>query len=100
MKLFSPNLEFGHLLIGNLKAALVDIGVELAFHGQACCRCSGGDEVDDDLMADEWFATPVLANEREKTVFDLVPFAGTWWKVTNRDFQPGFVGQLLQLPFP
>ena len=95
MKLFSPKLEFRHLLIGNLEAPLVDIGVQLASHGQAGCRCGCGDEVDDDLMADEWFATPVLADEREQTVFDLVPFAGAGWKVTDRDFQPGFVGQLL-----
>jgi hypothetical protein len=100
MKLFSPKLELRDLLIGNLEAPLVDIGVDLAFHGQACSRCGGSDEVDDDLMADEWLATPVLADEREKTVFDLVPLARTRREVTDRDFQSGLVGQLLQFPFP
>ena len=95
MELFSPKLEFGHLLVGNLEALQIDIGVDLAFHGQAGRRCGCGDEVDDDLMADEWLATPVLADEREETVFYLVPLAGARREVTDGDFQSGFVGQLL-----
>ena len=100
MELFSPKLEFHHLLIGNLKAPLIDIGVDLAFHGQAGSGCGGGDEIDDDLVADQWLAAPVLADKREKTVFDLVPLAGTWREMTDRDLQSGFVCQLLQFPFP
>ena len=100
MEFFSLKLKLRHLLVGNLEAPLVGICVDLAFYGQARRRCGGGDEVDDDLVANEWLATPVLADEGEKTVFDLVPFAGSRREVTDRDFQPGFVGQLLQFPFP
>ena len=100
MELFSPKLEFRHLLIGNPEASLVDIGVDFAFHGQACGCCGCGDEINDDLMADERLAPPVLADKREKTVFDLVPLAGTRREVTDGDFQSSFVGQLLQFPFP
>jgi hypothetical protein len=50
-------------------------------------------------MANEWLAKPVLADEGEKMVFDFVPFAGSRREVTDRDFQPGLVGQLLQFPF-
>src|SRR5258708_258719 len=100
MELFSPKLELRHLLIGDPDAPLVGIGVDLAFHSQACNCCSRGDEVNDDLMADEWLATPVHADKREKAVFDLVPLAGTRREVTDGDFQSGFVGQLLEFPFP
>src|SRR5216684_1893615 len=100
MELFSPKLEFRHLLVGNPEALRIDIGVDLAFHGQAGRRGGCGGEVDNDLVADEWLATPVLADKREQTVFDLVPLAGAGWEVTDRDFQSGFVRQLLQFPFP
>src|SRR6266849_924379 len=35
MKLVSPELEFGHLLVGNLQPRRITVGVELAFHCQA-----------------------------------------------------------------
>jgi hypothetical protein len=60
MELFSSQLEFRHLLIGNLEAPFVGVRVDLAFHGQARRRCGCGHQVDDDLMADEWLAAPVL----------------------------------------
>ena len=65
MEFFSPKLEFRHLLIGHFESRLVDVGVDLAFHGEAglggCC----GDQVDDDLMTDQRLAAPVLTDERE-----------------------------------
>ena len=35
MKLVSPELEFGHLLVGDLQTCRIGVGVELAFHRQA-----------------------------------------------------------------
>jgi hypothetical protein len=52
VKLISPELEFGHLLVGNLQSRRIGIGVELAFHRQACGGGSGGNKVDDDLVTD------------------------------------------------
>lgn len=65
MKLVSSKLEFGHLLIGNLNPRGIDVGVEFAFHGQTGRRRGGSNEIDDDLVADQWLATPVLTDERE-----------------------------------
>jgi len=100
MELFPPKLEFSHLLIGYLESRLVDVGVDFALHRESCLCGGCGDQVDDDLMTDQRLAAPVLTDEREEAVFDLVPFAGAWRKVTDRDLQPGFVSQLLQFPFP
>jgi hypothetical protein len=47
MKAVSPELEFGHLLIGNLDPRRIDVGVEFAFHGQTGRCRGGGDEIDD-----------------------------------------------------
>jgi hypothetical protein len=63
MKPVSPELELSHLLIGNLDSGGIDIGVELAFHGQTGGCRGGGDEIDDDLVADQRSTAPVLADE-------------------------------------
>jgi hypothetical protein len=58
------------------------------------------DEIDDDLVADQWLATPVLTDVGEQAMFNLVPFAGARREVTDRDLESCFVGELLQFPFP
>src|SRR3982751_5499062 len=100
MKLVSPKPEFGHLLIGDLDSRGINVRIKFAFHYQARFRGCRSDEVDDDFMTDQRFASPVLADEGKQTMFDFVPFAGTRWEVTDRDFESRFVGQLLSFPFP
>src|SRR5260370_37628766 len=60
----------------------------------------GGNEVDNNLVTDQGFATPVLADEGEQAMFDLVPFAGARRKMADSDVQSGFIGQVLQIQFP
>ena len=48
--------------------------------------------MDDDLMTNQRLAPPVLADEGEQAVFDLVPFAGARWEVADRNLQSGFIG--------
>ena len=40
----------------------------------------GGNELDYDFMVDKRLAPPVLADEREEPMFDLVPLARVWGK--------------------
>ena len=98
MKLVSPELEFGHLLVGNFQPRRISVGVELAFHRQAGGGGCGGNEVDYDFMTDKRLAPPVLTDEREEPMFDLVPLAGARREVTDRYLQPAFIGQFLQFP--
>ena len=56
--------------------------------------------MNDNLMADQWFAAPVLSDEGEQPVLDPVPFAGTGWQMADGDRYPEFVGQDLQFPLP
>ena len=60
----------------------------------------GGDQLDDDLMAEERLAAPIDADEREHAVFDAVPFAGAGRMMGDRDGKPGFVGELLEFGLP
>jgi len=41
------------------------------------------DQLDDDFMTDQRATTPILGNVREHAMFDFVPFAGSWGKVTD-----------------
>jgi hypothetical protein len=52
------------------------------------------------LVIDQRFAAPVLGDEREQLMFDRVPFAGAWQQMTERNRQPEFIGEGLQLAFP
>jgi hypothetical protein len=75
---------------------LVEAGVDL----QAGACGGRGDQVDDHLVADQGLAAPVLRDEREQAVLDLVPVAGARREVTDLDREPGVVGKALQLGLP
>src|SRR5712672_878527 len=67
---------------------------------QASLGCGCGDELDDDLVADQGASLPVLADEGEEPVLDLVPLAGAGREMADGDVEPDLVGQLLELPLP
>src|SRR5579859_5532566 len=58
------------------------------------------DELDDDLVADEGLAPPVLADRAEQAVLDLVPLARPGREVADGDLETRLVGQLLELELP
>ena len=78
----------------------IQIGIDAAFDVQACPGCRARDRLDDGATADQRLSPPVLRDERELTVFDLVPFAGAQGQVANRDRQTEFVGEISQFPLP
>ena len=51
----------------------------------------GGDEIDDDLEADQRLAAPVFAAAAAQPMLDLVPLARARWKLTDGDPQPRFI---------
>jgi hypothetical protein len=54
-------------------AGLVGIGIDLGANREAGFGGGRCDQLDDDLVADQRFAAPVLSDEGEETVLDLVP---------------------------
>src|SRR5437870_9947461 len=58
------------------------------------------DEFNDGLKRDQGLGTPVDGDVGEEPMFDLVPFAGSWRKMTHGDAESGFVGQPLHLTLP
>src|ERR1022692_3702787 len=82
---FEVNLrEFFVVDFGSRRVSTV---IHCGMDGQALCGSRSGDEVDDNLEADERFSRPVLADEAEQTMLNLVPLAGAWRKVANCDPQ-------------
>ena len=69
----------------DLDAGRIGVVIDLASHLQAGLGGRGGDQLDDDLMADERFAAPVSGDEREQAMLDLVPLAGAGRQVADRD---------------
>jgi hypothetical protein len=93
-------VECGELIIGNTSTGGVLIAIQLTSDKESRLGGRGSNEIYDHFMAQQRLASPVLCNGREQAVLDLVPFAGSRWKVTHRDFEPRFVRKLLQLDLP
>ena len=84
-----------HLLVSPFDASRVGLGVEDTLHRQACGRGGCRDQAENHGLAHQGLATPVLANEREQAMLDLVPLARARWEVAEADGQARLVGQPL-----
>src|SRR3974390_3155584 len=100
MEVSAGDMDGGELVIGDDDALRIEIFIEFAMDGKTGSRTGGCDQIDNDAKADQWFGTPVLAYEGEQSVLDLVPLAGAWRKVTDRNVDSDLVGQVLQLALP
>src|ERR1700753_1757700 len=89
-----------HLLFGYLDTLWVEAGVHLTTGFEAGLGRGGSDQLDDHRVADQRLATPVLADESEQAVLDLVPFAGAGRQMGHRYCQAGLVGETLQFALP
>ena len=71
MESVALDVERVHLGIGHLDPGGVGIGVEETLDSQAGGRGGGGDQAQDDGVADEGLAAPVLADEGKEAMLDL-----------------------------
>ena len=90
-------LEFG---IGDFDSlgitALVEFGADL----EPLLGGGVGDQVNDDFVAHQRSASPVLGDMAEHAVFDLVPLAGAGRKMANVNGSVQAIGQFLQRDLP
>ena len=92
--------DTGQLLVGDLDSVPVAATVDFATDFQTSRGGRRCNQVDDGRMGQERLASPVLGDEREKPVLDLVPLARARRQVAHRDCQAGLVCKLLQFEFP
>ena len=89
-----------HLLIGNLQGNGIFPFVQFGFDLQAGLSRGTANQIHDHFMADPRAPSPVHADMRKEPMLNLIPFAGSGWKMTDRDLQAYFRGQFLQFPLP
>jgi hypothetical protein len=56
--------------------------------------------LDDDQVANQWLAAPVLSDEGKQPMLYFVPLAGAGRDMTDGDLNAKFVGQHLQFTLP
>src|SRR5690348_2196647 len=100
MKLAAFQLQALHLLVTDFAASRIFASIEPAGDFQSLGGGGSRDQIDDGLIVAQGFSAPVRGDEGKESMFDLVPFAGPWREVTDRDAQARFIGKLLQLPLP
>lgn len=89
-----------HLGVTDLDAGGIAAGINLGFDVEAGVGGGRGDQLHDGLVADQRLSPPVLRDEREQAVLDLVSFAGARRQMTDGDGQAEFVGESLKFAFP
>ena len=88
-------VDLFHFFVANLFAFLVGVFIQSGFDLHASFGFCVSDEADDGGMIYQGTPPPVLGNKTKHTVFYLVPFAGSRWKVRDMDGEIQFVGKLL-----
>lgn len=77
MERIGCEIDGGHLRVGDDNALRVFVGIDPAGNVQSGFGRGGTDQLQDDLVAEQWLAAPVLGDEGEQPVFDAVPLAST-----------------------
>jgi len=83
VKLVAANIDLSDFLVRDFGAGWIDAVVQFGVNQQTRLgRCSGN-ETHDDLVAEKRPPAPVLRDDREKPVLDLVPLAGARREVVS-----------------
>src|SRR2546423_14160738 len=70
VEVMPPEIDRFEFSVGDLDAGGIGYWVEFAAHFQAGLGRGGGDQLHDDLVADERLAAPVDGDEREEAVLN------------------------------
>jgi len=94
------DIEGGHLGVCDFLAFGIAFGIQFAPNVEAGRRARCRNQADDDREAFQWTASPILADEREEPMLDLVPLARARREVADGDRQARLRRKLLKLPLP
>ena len=75
--------EFFQIIVADLYPCFVFIRVQRGLNNETGLRSCARDEIQDDLVGRKWSASPVLGNATEQPMLNLVPLAGSRWKMTD-----------------
>src|SRR5713101_953253 len=100
MERISLEIQASQFLIADLAAFFIAFVVESGRDSQAGFRFRVPDEVDDGHTVEQWPATPILGNEAEHAVLDLIPLACARRKMRDVNRQVEGIGKPVQFGFP
>ncbi len=100
MKCVGYQTQLGHFVIGDFPSGFVSGGIEGGSDLEPLVNTGMGNEINNCRTTDEGASPPVLGDEGEHAVFDLVPLARTGRKVTNMDGHSERIRELLELNLP
>src|SRR5271166_7018016 len=100
VKVMGRQSQVSKLFVADLNLGFVMVGVQSSLNNQARARRGTGDEVDDGLMTHQGLPAPVLRDEAEQTMLNLVPLARARGKVADQEFHLQLVGQFLERHLP
>jgi len=90
----------GQLLLADLDRGIIALRVQRGLDDQTASRRGAGDQVHNRLVAHQRAASPVLRDEREQAVLDLVPLTRAGREVAHLEPQPQVIGQRLERNLP
>ena len=94
------DVEFGHLLVGDLYAFRIKIAIDLAVNFEPRVGRCAADQLNNHLVTDQRLAAPVLRDVGEQSMLDAVPLGGAGRQVGHRYFQAGLIGEALRFSLP
>ena len=86
--------------VADLRLQVVLPGVERGAYDETGAGGRARDQADDGLMTDERPTTPVVGDEAEEAMLDLVPLAGAGREVADRELEFQRVGEVLERDAP
>ena len=84
MKRMWVKIDAFHFFRGDFAAGRILAAIQPTGHGQSLGRRRLGNERDDGFVVPQRFPPPIGRDKGKEAMFDLVPFAGPGWKMTDR----------------
>src|SRR5205085_6435586 len=91
MERVAREADASQLLVGDLDPTSVVPAIDLAPYSEPGRRGGRRDQADDGGVRQQRLASPVLGDEGEEAVLDLVPLAGPRRQMAHRDREPRLV---------
>ena len=100
MKVGPVQIDGGQFGIANFDASRVTCDVEFSLDRESLLDGSGGDQIDDEFMTNEWSPAPILRDMTEHPMFNFVPLTRSRWEMADVNRQAQVRGRVPQGHFP
>lgn len=93
-------LDCCQLCIAHFEACGIGMRIEFCLNLQTCCGRGVPNQVHNHFEAAQRPPTPIFCDVAKHPMFNLIPLARAWGKMTDRDRQPNLIGHGLERYLP